>query len=115
MSMKEFYVVDCEENNDFYRDGQACSIRFLAEDSKIYARETINYFGEPVKYYYTICPNCGHLVCIDDKILTKEAKIKAEFNSEEYYIHEKNKLRGKLIHIDYMEKEEKKRIKKRTL
>ncbi len=111
--MKEFYVVDCEKNNDLYRDFDACGERFIAEDSKIYARESINYFGEPIKYYYTVCPNCGYLTCIDEKKLTEETKIRAELNSEEYYIHEKNKLRGRLIHIDYRERQEKERIKKR--
>jgi len=112
--MKDFFIIKCEKNNDFFRDFDACGVKFLAEDTKIYVGETTNYFGEPIKYYYTICPNCGYLTCVDENYLTKESKIKAELNSEEYHIHEKNKLRGKLIHIDYKEIQEKERIKKRS-
>ena len=112
--MEKILTIKCEENKDFdfYGDNEACDEVFLIDERKIYVRESIDYFGEPVKYYYTICPNCGHLICIDESVLTEEDKIMAELRSEEFYIHEKNKLRGRLIHIDYLEKKEKKKKKK---
>lgn len=117
--MKKTKIIKCIENRDFdfYDNNEACNKDFLIDESKIYVRDSINYFSEPVKYYYTICPNCGHLICIDESVLTEEDKIMAELRSEEFYIHEKNRLRGKLIHIDYLEEKDRERKKKlaRTL
>lgn len=117
--MEKMLVIKCEENKDFdyYGDNESCNEVFLIDERNIYVRESINYFSEPMKYYYTICPNCGHLVYIDESILTKDDKILAELRSEEFYIHEKNRLRGKLIHIDYLEEKDRERKKKlaRTL
>ena len=112
--MEKMLVIKCEENKDFdyYCDNEACNEDFLIDERKIYVKESINYFSEPVKYYYTVCPNCGHLVYIDENNLTEEDKIMAELRSEEFYIHEKNRLRGRLIHIDYLEEKDKERKKK---
>ena len=114
--MEKNRIIKCEENGDFYyyNDFNPCENEFILDEDKIYFRESVEYFGEPVKQYYTVCPNCGYLVCIDEKTLTEEDKILAEIRSEEYYAFHKNILRGKLIHIDYMEEKEKERIKNKT-
>lgn len=114
--MEKNRIIKCEEKGDFYyyNDFNPCDEEFLLDEEKIYVRECVEFYGEPIKQYYTICPNCGYLVCIDEKNLTEADKMLAELRSEEYYIFHKNKLRGKLIHYDYMEEKDKERIKKKT-
>ena len=56
--MEKLLIIKCMDNKDLdlYENSEVCNENFLLDKRKIYVRETINYFSEPIKYYYTICP-----------------------------------------------------------
>ena len=81
------FKIECNENVDnYYNDVvvNSCHNDIILSNDNIYEIDGINYFGETIEKYYTICPN--------DK------------NSKQMYLFAKNKLKSEYIHLNYLER-----------
>ena len=97
-------LIDCKENKNMEISNEVihtCGSIFELEESNIFTYETVNHFSEIVRNYYTICPNCGHLILIDENSLTQEMKNTALAKSEEDpLLLRKNILKAQLIYLE---------------
>lgn len=111
------YKIKCRENSDDYYNSKvydACHSIIDVSLDNLYAIDDINYFGDILYKYYTICPNCGYMVFIEEDILDDDImRCARDKNSKEMYLYKKNVLRSELINLEYKEKNYcKKRIRK---
>jgi hypothetical protein len=102
------FKIECNENVDnYYNDVvvNGCHNDIILSNDNIYEIDGIDYFGETIEKYYTICPNCGYMVFINsdglDESIKKNAKDK---NSKQMYLFAKNKLKSEYIHLNYLER-----------
>ena len=79
------FKIECNENVDnYYNDVvvNSCHNDIELSNDNIYEIDGIDYFGETIEKYYTICPNCGYMVFINsdglDESIKKNAKDTAE-------------------------------------
>lgn len=97
-------MINCEENNKteiLNEVTHICGNRFELEESNIYMYETVDHFSEEITVYYTICPNCGQLIIINENRLTKDLKLSAVQKSEnDPLLLKKNILRSQLIYLE---------------
>ena len=114
--MKENLIIKCEKNENYDYDKrvtEACGCYFNLGIDNIFENNTLDYFSETIEEYYTICPNCGYMVLLDDNILSEDEKkyIKNK-NIDECYLYRKNKLKSEYKHFEYLERKGKSRIRK---
>ena len=111
--MMDNLKVKCKKDNyfEFRRNvGYACGCEFDVDSSDIYSINFPDYEGNEKKQYYVICPNCGYINMIDEKMLSDEIKETADVNSGlELFQYRKNNLKSELI---YFENVSYKRVKK---
>ena len=51
--------------------------------------------------YYTICPNCGYIILLDENILPEEIKLSARgLKEEDPLLYRKNNLKSELIYLE---------------
>lgn len=102
----EKLIINCIEDNKFIQDRKiihSCRSEFVLEIEKIFYVEGIGYFDDIIGQYYTICPNCGYIVLLDETKIPKELKIAAlTSKQEDPYEYKKNELRSELIHLENM-------------
>lgn len=102
------YKIECRENSDDFFNSNVygnCHSMIDVNSDNLYAVDDINYFGDILYKYYTICPNCGYMVFIDDEILDNDImRCARNKNSKEMYLYRKNVLRSELINLEYKEK-----------
>ncbi len=67
--------VVCKKDNIFefnrYVDF-SCGCSYEINDDQIYTIRTVDYDGEDILQYYSICPICGHINIIDEKFISKK-------------------------------------------
>lgn len=94
----------CKHDDDFdhVRNVEySCGCRFNVDENDIYSIDSLNYFSEDIREYYAICPICGHINKIDEKLLPSEVKVYADIkNQSEHLLYRKNNLRSELIYLD---------------
>ena len=89
----------------------SCGEKFSITKEKIYQLNTVNYFGESVEQFYTICPNCGYLVYLDKNLLSEEEKEYARDKSrDEELLFLRNNILSELMNTEYRIK-----VRKKTL
>lgn len=97
-------LIDCKENKNIEISNEVihtCGSVFELEESNIFTYETIDHFSETVRNYYTICPNCGHLILVEENTLTTEMKNAAlEKSEEDPLLLRKNILKSQLIYLE---------------
>ena len=51
--------------------------------------------------YYTICPNCGYIILLDENVLPEEIKLSARgLKEEDPLLFRKNELKSELIYLE---------------
>lgn len=103
--MKEFNMeIKCNKDDSFDHARSveySCGCRFTIDANDVYSVNSIDYFGEDGKEYYAICPMCGYINKIDEKLLPHDIKKMADFNSMvEPFLFKKNNLRSELIYLN---------------
>lgn len=76
----------CEVNDDFEFDrrvNDSCGLDFEFTSDDIYQILCIDYFGESMEQFYTICPRCGYIVPLDANMLNDYEKELARRKSRE--------------------------------
>ncbi len=80
--MSDFKLeVRCNKDDDFNRIRNveySCGCRFDINSWDVHSVNSLNYCGEDVKEYYTICPICGHINKLDEKSLPDGVKMAAD-------------------------------------
>lgn len=111
------FAVKCVKNENFDFDKKitsCCDSEFMINNDDIYEINDVNYFGEELEDYYAICPNCGYMVLIDDSLLSDDIKNCAkDKNNSEMYLYKKNKLRSEIINLNYLEKNNRVKVRKK--
>ena len=94
----------CKPDDDFnhIRNVEySCGCRFNIDKNNIYSTDSLNYFSEDIKEYYAICPYCGQINKIDEKLLPNEVKLCVDTkNQNDPLSYRKNNLRSELIYLD---------------
>ena len=79
----------------------ACGKNISLDNDNVFAIKCTNDIDEEIKQYYTICPNCGYIVLIDEKKIPDKIKEYAEYKlSTDGYSYKKNNLRSELIYLE---------------
>ena len=96
--------IKCSEDSDFIYNRNvihACGKDIFLDSDNVFVIKSSNYFGEDIFQYYTICPNCGYIVLLDEDELSNEMKEKALYKlSMDSYLYKKNNLRSELIYLE---------------
>ena len=102
--MMEQIIVNCIEDNKFEQDRKilhSCYSETILQNENIFYVESLLYGEEIVGQYYTICPNCGYMILLDESKLSEEIKIFArKLKEEDPLLFRKNELRSQLIHLE---------------
>ena len=103
--MNEFKLeVKCVKDDDFNlerRVGYSCGSTFDVEKNEIFSAPAFDYFDEPIREYYAMCPICGRI----NKIMKSEIPddIKEEIDyycREEKFLYKKNNLVSEFIYLN---------------
>lgn len=107
-------LINCEENKNIEISNEVihtCGSIFELEENKIFTYETVDHFSETVRNYYTICPNCGNLILVEESNLTPEMKnIALQKNEDDPLLFKKNILRAQLIYLESITPKVKSRV-----
>lgn len=80
--MSDFKLeVRCNKDDDFNRIRNveySCGCLFDINSTDVHGVDSLNYFSEDIKEYYAICPYCGHINKIDEKLLPDSVKKAAD-------------------------------------
>lgn len=112
--MEKQIVVKCIDDNKFECDRKivhSCNNEFALSRENIFYVETSIYEDYVIGQYYTVCPVCGYMVCLDKEILPDELKISAKnTNKEDPLEFRKNELKSQLINLNYITPKVKRRV-----
>lgn len=101
--MENDVVVRCIENDDFFiseRGLEGCGNEFLLDKDSVFEKSLPYYLDEILVQYYTLCPNCGCMVLLDENELSDEIKEEARNKSmNDSLLFRKNVLRSELINL----------------
>lgn len=102
--MEKQIIVNCTLDNKFEQDRkilQSCYSEFELQKENVYYVETSIYDDYIIGQYYTICPNCGYMVLLDENILPEELKLSARnLKEEDPLLFRKNELKSQLIYLE---------------
>lgn len=85
-----------------------CSYEINADD--ICVIKTVDYEGEDISQYYTVCPKCGHINVLDDNLISDDIKRSAlKRLVDDPYLYQKNNAKSDIIYFNMISK----RIRKR--
>lgn len=91
-----------------------CYNKFLFDENNIFRYLDIGYFGESIDRYYVVCPNCGHVIWLDNNIFSDEVKKDVNGTEENNHrLYKKNLLVSEMIYMEYEDRlsEEEKLVK----
>jgi len=104
MEVFDNFNIKCTEDNDFIFNrnvNHACGKTFLLDKDSVFVIKSINYFGEDILQYYTVCPNCGYIVLLNEEQLSNEMKEVALYKlSLDSCLYKKNNLISELIYLE---------------
>ena len=102
--MDEQIKVNCIEDNKFEQDRKilhCCYSEITLQRENVFYVETLLYCEEMIGEYYTICPNCGYMILLDENMLSEEIKLFARnTEKDDPLLFRKNELRSQLIHLE---------------
>ena len=96
-----------EFNRNIY---YSCGCTYEINTDDIYVIKAVNYDGERMLQYYSICPKCGHINIMDDELISDEIKLKSLMkNDDDPYLFQKNNAMSELIYLNMVSKRVRKR------
>ena len=102
--MEKQIIVNCVKDNSFEqtrRVVECCYTQTILEKENVFYVETSVYEEYYIGQYYTICPNCGYIILLDENQLPEEMKLSArKLKDEDPLLFRKNNLKSELIHLD---------------
>lgn len=108
-------LIKCEKDDEFVFSRNvtnSCGNVVKLDNDNVYEIISVDYDGEYKEQFYTLCPNCGYMININEELLNEDVKTLArEKNSLDRYLFRKNELRSELIHLESISNP-KKRVKK---
>ena len=94
-------MIKCKKDEEFAftrNVNYSCGCEFEVGENDIYSISFPDYEGVEKKQYYVVCPNCGYINLIDNKMFSLEEKnTDSEFD---VYQYRKNNLKSELIYLD---------------
>ena len=97
-------IINCREDKKFEPDRKvmhACHGEIELEKDNVFYVETLVFDDFSIGQYYTICPNCGYIILLEENILPEEIKISArELKEEDPLLYRKNNLKSELIYLE---------------
>jgi len=97
-------VINCKEDKKFEPDRtvlHSCYSEIELQKENIFYVETSIYDDFNIGQYYTICPNCGYIILLDENILSEEIKLSARgLKEEDPLLYRKNNLKSELIYLE---------------
>lgn len=102
--MEKQIIVNCIEDNKFEQVRKiehSCRGIIVLDKENIFYVESLDYGDELIGQYYTICPNCGYIILLDETILPESIKQIARIKQkEDPLLYKKNNLRSELIYLE---------------
>lgn len=102
--MEKQIIVKCIEDNNFEQERRvihSCYSELILKKENIYYVETSIYDDYVIGQYYTVCPNCGYIILLDENILSEDIKNSAVRSKEnDPYQYQKNSLKSQLIYLE---------------
>lgn len=102
--MENDIVVRCIENDNFSlneRGLEGCGNEFLLDKDSVFVTSLPYYLDEVLIQYYTLCPNCGYMVLLNENELSDEIKEEAKNKSmNDPFLLRRNALRSELINLE---------------
>ena len=91
-----------DENIDISNNStRTCGGLFELTEDNIFTMETVDHFSDTVRYYYSICPNCGNLVLVKEELLEDSVKnVAIQKAKEDPLLFRKNSLISQLIYLE---------------
>jgi len=112
--MEKQIVVKCSTDDKFERERKvvhSCNNEFELSKENTFYVETAIYEDYIKGQYYTVCPVCGYIVCLDEDLVPDELKISAQnTNKEDPLEYRKNELKSQLINLNYITPKVKRRV-----
>lgn len=97
-------IINCREDKKFEQDRKvihSCYSEIELQKENVFYVETVVFEDFTIGQYYTICPNCGYIILLDENILSEEFKISARnLKEEDPLLYKKNELRSQLIYLE---------------
>ena len=97
-------IINCIEDKKFEQDRRvihSCYSKIDVQKENVFYVETVICEDFIVGQYYTICPNCGYIILLDENILSEEIKKSARGLKEEDPLQfKKNSLKSELIYLE---------------
>lgn len=97
-------VINCVEDNMFEQDRKilhSCYSQITLQRENVFYVESLGYGDEIIGQYYTICPNCGYMILLNENKLLDEIKLYARtLKEEDPLLFRKNELKSQLIHLE---------------
>lgn len=97
-------IINCIEDKKFEQDRKvvhSCYSEIELQKENIFYVEASIYEDYVIGQYYTICPNCGYIILLDENILSEEIKLLARGLKEEDPLQfRKNNLKSELIYLE---------------
>lgn len=102
--MQEQLTINCIEDNKFGQDrkiSHSCYSEIILQKENVFYVESLVYGDEIIGQYYTLCPNCGYMILLDENKLPEEIKLYARrLKDEDPLLFRKNELKSQLIHLE---------------
>ncbi len=97
-------IINCKEDKKFEQDRKvvhSCYSEVELQKENVFYVESSVYDDFTIGQYYTICPNCGYIILLDEKKLPEEVKQTARLLKEEDpLLYRKNNLKSELIYLE---------------
>ena len=97
-------IINCKEDKKFEPGRKvidSCHREIELQKENIFFVETVVFDDFVVGQYYTICPNCGYIILLEENILPEEIKLSARLLKEEDpLLYRKNNLKSELIYLE---------------
>lgn len=97
-------IINCKEDEKFIQERKvihSCYRDIELQKENVFYVETLICDDFIIGQYYTICPNCGYIILLDESILSEEIKLSArKLKEEDPLLYRKNNLKSELIYLD---------------
>lgn len=97
-------IISCKEDKIFEQNRKvvhSCYSEIELQKENVFYVETLFFDEFKIGQYYTICPNCGYIILLDEKILPEEVKESSRrLTEEDPLLYRKNNVKSELIYLE---------------